>query len=57
MPRRKRFRSQLYRVARDLGNVEAASHGPGAYSKRVVRQRVYRATNGLTKRFLRGLGL
>lgn len=28
MPRRKSLRSQLYRAARDLGNVEAAEKGP-----------------------------
>ena len=27
MPRRKSFRSQLYRAPRDLGNVEAVEHG------------------------------
>lgn len=57
MARRKSLRSQLYRAARDLGNIEAAEKGPGSYGRRVVRRRVYRATNGLTRRFLRGLGL
>ena len=57
MPRRKSLRSQLYRAARDLGNVEAAGKGPGAYGKRVIRRKVYRSTNGLTGRFLRKLGL
>jgi hypothetical protein len=53
MARRKSLRSQLYRAARDLGNVEAAEKGPEAYGKRVV----YRSTNRLTARFLRRLGL
>jgi hypothetical protein len=56
MARRKSFRSQLYRAARDLGNVEAAEKGPGAYGKRVVRRRVYRTTNRATGRLLRRLG-
>ena len=55
--RRKSLRSQLYRAARDLGNVEAVEKGPEAYGKRVVRRRVYRSTNRLTARFLRRLGL
>lgn len=57
MARRKSTRSQLYRAARDLGNLEAASRGPAAYGRRVVRRRVYRTTNGMTRKFLRGLGL
>ncbi|HEX3796138.1 MAG TPA: hypothetical protein VHV57_16720 [Acidimicrobiales bacterium] len=57
MARRKSLRSQLYRAARDLGNVEAASKGPTAYGKRVARRKVYAKTNGLTGRFLKKLGL
>jgi hypothetical protein len=57
MARRKSLRSQLYRAARDLGNVQAASKGPTAYGKRVVRRKVYRSTNGALGRFLKGLGL
>ncbi len=57
MARRKSLRGQLYRAARDIGNAEAASKGPSAYSKRVVRRRAYRTTNSLTRKFLRGLGL
>jgi hypothetical protein len=57
MPRRKSLRSQLYRAARDLGNVEAAEKGPASYSKRVVRRKVYRSTNTVTGKFLRRLGL
>jgi len=55
--RRKSLRSQLYRGARDLGNVEAASKGPVPYGKRVVRRKVYRSTNRVTGGFLRRLGL
>ena len=57
MPRRKSLRSQLYRAARDLGNLQASEKGPGSYGKRVVRRRVYRTTNSLTRRFLKGFGL
>jgi hypothetical protein len=55
MAHRKSLRSQLYRAARDLGNIEAAEKGPGAYGKRVVRRKVYAKSNGITGRFLRGL--
>ncbi len=55
--RRKSFRSQLYRGARDLGNIEASSKGPTSYGKRVVRRKVYRSTNRVTGSFLRKLGL
>jgi hypothetical protein len=57
MARRKSLRGQLYRAARDLGNIEAAEKGPASYGKRVVRRKVYRSTNGVTGRFLRKLGL
>jgi len=57
MARRSSLRSQLYRAARDLGNVQAAAKGPGSYSKRVVRRKVYRTTNGMTRHLLRGFGL
>jgi hypothetical protein len=49
------LRSQLYRAARDLGNVQAASRGPGSYAKRVARRKVYRASNTLTASLLRTL--
>ena len=48
------LRSQLYRAARDLGNVQAATKGPGSYAKRVARRKVYRTTNGMTRHLLRG---
>ncbi len=57
MARRKGLRSQLYRAARDLGNVEAAEKGPGAYAKRYGRRRVYARTNSITRQFLRAIGL
>jgi hypothetical protein len=51
------LRSQLYRAVRDLGNVQAASHGPGTYAHRVARRQVYRASNRLTADLLRGIKL
>jgi len=57
MARPKSLRGQLYRAARELGNVHAASRGPSAYGRRVVRRSVYRSTNRVTGSFLRGLGL
>ena len=55
MARRKSLRSQFYRAARDLGNIEAAEKGPGSYGRRVVRRKVYSRSNGLTGKFLRSL--
>lgn len=57
MARRSALRSQLYRAARDLGNVQAAEKGPGSYARRVARRKVYRTTNGMTRHLLRGFGL
>lgn len=57
MARHPSLRSQLYRAARDLGNVQAASRGPSAYARRVARRKIYRTTNGLTRHLTRRLGL
>jgi hypothetical protein len=57
MARHTTLRSQLYRAARDLGNVQAAAGGPGSYAKRMARRKVYHATNGLTNNLLRSFGL
>jgi hypothetical protein len=57
MARRKSLRSQLYRAARDLGNVEAAEKGPAAYGKRYARRKVYARTNSMTRQILRAFGL
>lgn len=57
MPRRKSLRSQLYRAARDLGNVEAAEGGRVSYGQQVARQKVYRKTNTSLGSILRDLGL
>ena len=58
MPRRKSLRSQFYRAARDLGNVEAIEHGGvSGGATRDARRAVYRRTNTVTGSFLRALGL
>jgi hypothetical protein len=54
MARRKSLRSQLYRAARDLGNIEAAEKGP-SYGKRVVRRKAYRKTNSITPEHPEGI--
>lgn len=46
-------RSTLYRLARDLGDIEAAAKGPTAYGKRLIRKQVYRKSGGTTGRLLR----
>ena len=56
MARRKSLRSQLYRAARDLGNVQAARGGPTSYGMRVVRRKVYRTTNGINRAVAQGSG-
>ncbi len=59
-------RSQLYRLARDLGNVEAVEHGyrrgglaGGAegLAERQVRRTIYRQGNRQINRFVRAIGL
>ena len=57
MAQRRSLRSQLYRDARILGNVEAASHGPLAYSQRYARRKVYATSNSLTRQLLHALSL
>ncbi|MDH2903368.1 MAG: hypothetical protein PXZ08_05385 [Actinomycetota bacterium] len=57
MARRRSLRSQLYRDARILGNVQAAAHGPAAYGKRYARRKVYTTSNSLTRQLLRALSL
>ena len=53
MARKRSLRSQLYRGARDLGNVEAVEHGGvEGLAKRDARRAVYRRTNSLTASFL-----
>jgi hypothetical protein len=59
-------RSQLYRLARDLGNVEALEHGyrrgglGGAASggaERAARRVIYRQGNRQINHFVRAIGL
>jgi hypothetical protein len=57
MPRRRSLTSNLYRVARLSNNMRAASRGPGAYAKRVVRRKTYSESTRPTGRFLRMFGL
>jgi hypothetical protein len=38
-------------------NISAASKGPGAYAKRVVRRKVYGQQMALTRKLLKALGL
>ncbi len=57
MTRERSLRSQLYRDARILGNIEAAVQGPEAFAKRTVRRKVYKQTNKITRSILRGFGL
>jgi len=57
MARRRSLRSNLYRAARILGNVQAAEKGPTSYAKRVARRKVYRSTNRAVGKFLKGIGL
>jgi hypothetical protein len=53
---RKSLRSQLYRAARDVGNVAAAERGPDSYGRRVVRRKVYTKSNGFLGKLLRRSG-
>ena len=57
MARRKSLRSQLYRGARDLCNLEAAEKGPASLGKRYVRRAAYRKTNTGLAGLLRAFGL
>jgi len=57
MARRKSLRSQLYRGARDLGNLEAAERGPTSLGKRYVRLAAYHKTNAGIGGLLRAFGL
>jgi hypothetical protein len=57
MPRHRSLTSQLYRAARLSNNMRAASRGPGAYAKRVVRRKTYGKSMGATGRLLRMFGL
>lgn len=51
------IRSDLYKGARLLGNVQSVKRGPTGVAKRYVRRRVYRKTNGWTQTALRAFKL
>ena len=57
MPRKRSLTSQLYRAARLSNNARAASRGPSAYAKRVMRRKTYSKSMGATGRILRIFGL
>ncbi|HEY5111744.1 MAG TPA: hypothetical protein VII67_05370 [Acidimicrobiales bacterium] len=57
MARHRSLRSELYRDARLLGNVQAASRGPGAYAQRYARRKVYARTNSFTHSILKSISL
>jgi hypothetical protein len=57
MARRRTIRSEMYKGARLLGNIQAAEAGPLSYGKRVVRRKVYAKTNGKLSKTLRSFGL
>jgi hypothetical protein len=59
-------RSQLYRIARDLGNVEALEHGyrrgglaggVEGEAERYARRAIYREGNRQVNKFVRAVGL
>jgi hypothetical protein len=54
---RRSLTSSLYRAARLSNNARAASRGPAAYGRRVVRRKTYSKSMGATGRFLRMFGL
>jgi hypothetical protein len=57
MPRKRSLTSQLYSLARTSNNLRAASKGPEAYAKRVVRRKVYGKGMGVTGSLLKIFGL
>ncbi|HQT99892.1 MAG TPA: hypothetical protein PLG60_05245 [Acidimicrobiales bacterium] len=57
MARQRSLRTELYRDARLLGNLQAASHGPSAYGARYVRRKVYSRTNEFSHSILRSINL
>ncbi len=57
VPRKTSLRSEMYRTARIMGDVEAMQTGPSAYGKRVMRKKMYRRSNSATRELLRMVGL
>ena len=54
---RRSLTSSLYRAARASNNLRAASRGPVAYGKRVVRRKSYSKSMGATGRIMKMFGL
>jgi hypothetical protein len=54
---RRSITSSLYRAARLSNNLRAASRGPVAYGKRVVRRKSYSKSMGATGRIMKMFGL
>ena len=57
MPRKLSLTSNLYRAARLSNNARAASRGPGAYARHVVRRKTHSKSMDATGRLLRMFGL
>ena len=57
MPRKRSLTSKLYRAARASNNLRAASRGPVAYGRRVVRRKSYSKSMGATGKLMRIFGL
>lgn len=55
MARRKSITNSLFRAARLSADLRAASKGPAAYGRRIVRKGVYRETGGAIASFLRAV--
>jgi hypothetical protein len=57
MARHRSLRSELYRDARILGDIQAMTKGPGAYAKRYARRKIYSRSMSSTHSILRALNL
>jgi hypothetical protein len=57
MPRKRSLTTTLYQAARLSNNARAASRGPGAYGKRLMRRKTYGKSMGATGKLLRIFGL
>jgi hypothetical protein len=57
MPRKRSLTTTLYQAARLSNNVRAASRGPDAYARRVVRRKTYGKSMEATGRFLPIFGM
>ena len=57
MARRRSLRSEMYRTARVMGDIEAAEKGPSADGTRVLRKNMDRRSNAVTRKPRRMVGL